>query len=150
MEGCRNRVRLHGISHKSERQDDQNSKNASQHLSKGPFECSADIVYRASCNLTVFSYLLILLSHNSLCEDRSHSKESRDPHPEDCSWATYRQRCSRSCNVAGSYLCGNRCRQCLERRHAVRSRLAFLVEQSPERPPHAFAKSPHLDKAKTE
>ena len=150
VKSCRDRVRLHGISHESKRQDDQHGKNASQHLSKGSFECGTDIVYRASCNLTVFSYLLILLSHDSLCEDRSHSKESRDPHPENCSRSAYCQRCSRSCNIAGSHLCGNRCRQRLERRHAVRSRLAFLFEQSPECPPHAFAKSPHLDKAKTE
>ena len=150
MERCCNRVRLYGITHKPKCQCDQYCKNSSKDFSKCSLKCCSYVVNRSSCDLAVCSDCLILLCHNRFCIDSCHSKECRDPHPEDCSRSSNCKCCCCSGNITGSYLCCNCCCQCLEWWHSIRSGFSFLTEQTAKSSFHSFAKSSYLDKPKSE
>ena len=150
MECCCDRVGLYSITHESECQCDQYCENSGKDFSKCSLERCSYVVYRTSCNLSVCSDRLILLSHDGLCINGCHSEECCDPHPEDCSSSTNCKCCCRSGDITGSHLCCNGCRKRLERRHSVFTCFSFLAEQTTKGSSHTFAKSPDLDKTKSD
>ena len=138
---CCDWVRLNCIAHES------NCKNSCQNFSERSFKCSSYVIYRTTGYGSVITDLLELLSHNRFCEDRWHSEECADPHPEDCSRTTD---CNCSCSsgdITGTNLSSNRCCKCLERRHSVFSGIPFLAKKSAKSSVPSIFKTTDLDKS---
>ena len=82
IECAADRIGLHHISGEAKGDDDQYGEDSGQHSAELSLKCSADIINRTTCHLSVFC-CLILLGKSCLCVDRGHAEECAHPHPED-------------------------------------------------------------------
>ena len=116
VKGVGDGVRLHHVADEAEGHDDRHREEYRKPLA---LKAARNVIGRTADDAAVGHLFLIDLREHRLREDRRHSEEGRDPHPEDCSRAAYGDRRRRSGEVSRTDLRGDRRRKGLERAHTV-------------------------------
>ena len=142
-----NRVGLHHISHKAQRDNQHDRKKDRQNLSAKSRERRPNIIDRSAGHFSIFLFF-IGLRKNRLSIVCCHPEKARNPHPEDCSrTSTYQSRC-RTGKRTGTDLRRNRRYNRLKSRHFSIFMAASLQRKASEYDFKSFSQPSKLNKTK--
>ena len=146
VERIADRVRLHHVAHKAQRQNNKHRKDGCQHLADLALERGADIKRRAAGHMAVHRGTVVLRQHG-LCIDGGHAEKRRHPCPEQRARAAADQCGGAARDVAGANLRRNGGRQRLKAAHALGISLFAAQRKAAEHPAKPLAKAAHLHAA---